>query len=112
MARQASGTITITASRGKAPFRVRRRRQRTAVQGERGPALLWARHRITVLSDYNRLRPDDSRIGEVTRLGLDYNLLTAYTSFVAVDTLVRTDGLRPTTVKQPLPCPRVCPTTR
>ena len=44
---------------------------------------LWARHRITVLSDYNKLRASDKRIQEVTELGLRYNLLTAYTSFVA-----------------------------
>ncbi len=50
---------------------------------------LWARHRITVLSDYNKLRSDDKRIREVTALGLQYNLLTAYTSFVAVDSVIR-----------------------
>jgi Ca-activated chloride channel family protein len=67
---------------------------------------LWARHRVTLLSDYNKLRSDDKRIKEVTDLGLTYNLLTAYTSFVAIDTEVRnTDGM-PTTVKQPLPLPQ------
>ena len=38
---------------------------------------LWARHRITILSDYNKLRNDDKRVKEVTELGLNYNLLTA-----------------------------------
>ena len=66
---------------------------------------LWARHRITILSDYNKLRSDDKRINEVTELGLTYNLLTAYTSFVAVDTEVRNTNGKPTTVKQPLPLP-------
>ena len=66
---------------------------------------LWARHRITLLSDYNKLRPDDERIKEVTGLGLAYNLLTAYTSFVAVDTEVRNVDGKPATVKQPLPLP-------
>ncbi len=66
---------------------------------------LWARHRITLLSDYNLLRPDDKRIKEVTDLGLKYNLLTAYTSFVAVDTEVRNKNSQPTTVNQPLPLP-------
>ncbi len=66
---------------------------------------LWARHRITILSDYNKLRSDDKRIKEVTDLGLTYNLLTAYTSFVAVDNeVVNKDG-KVTTVKQPLPLP-------
>lgn len=67
---------------------------------------LWARHRITLLSDYNKLRSDDGRIREVTELGLSYNLLTAYTSFVAIDTEVRTTGGKPTTIKQPLPLPQ------
>ena len=66
---------------------------------------LWARHRITILSDYNKLRSDDKRVKEVTELGLNYNLLTAYTSFVAVDNEVRNKDGKLTTVKQPLPLP-------
>jgi Ca-activated chloride channel family protein len=66
---------------------------------------LWARHRIMILSDYNKLRSDDKRVKEVTELGLTYNLLTAYTSFIAVDNeVVNKDG-KATTVKQPLPLP-------
>lgn len=66
---------------------------------------LWARHRIALLSDYNALRPDDKRVAEVTDLGLKYNLLTAYTSFVAVDSEVRNASGDSTTIKQPLPLP-------
>ncbi len=66
---------------------------------------LWARHRITILSDYNKLRNDDKRVKEVTELGLNYNLLTAYTSFVAVDDEVRNVDGKPASVKQPLPLP-------
>ncbi len=67
---------------------------------------LWARHRITLLSDYNRLRKNDERIKEVTNLGLTYNLLTAYTSFIAVDSKKRLNNGQATTVKQPLPLPQ------
>jgi len=66
---------------------------------------LWARHRITLLSDYNRLRADDKRIQEVTRLGLQYNLLTAYTSFIAADSEIRNKNGEQATVRQPLPLP-------
>ncbi len=66
---------------------------------------LWARHRITLLADYNILRNDPDRVKEVTKLGLDYNLLTAYTSFVAIDTEVRLVDGQAVTVKQPLPLP-------
>jgi len=39
-------------------------------------------------------------------LGLTYNLLTAYTSFVAVDEVVRNPGGQGQEVKQPLPLPK------
>ncbi len=67
---------------------------------------LWARHRIALLSDYNRLNKQDERVKEVTQLGLTYNLLTAYTSFVAVDTQIRLKDGQAVTVKQPLPLPQ------
>jgi Ca-activated chloride channel family protein len=66
---------------------------------------LWARHRIAVLSDYNHLRNSTERVKEVTQLGLTYNLLTAYTSFVAIDTEVRLVNGQAVTIKQPLPLP-------
>ncbi len=67
---------------------------------------LWARHRITLLSDYNKLRSDDKRIKEVTELGLTYNLLTAHTSFIAIDNQIRNRDGQPETVNQPLPLPQ------
>src|SRR5574341_1837490 len=75
------------------------------VSGRDALCYLWARHRIAMLADYNLLQPDDERIKEVTELGLEYNLLTNYTSFVAVDTEIRDKGGKSTTVKQPLPLP-------
>jgi Ca-activated chloride channel family protein len=66
--------------------------------------LLWARKRIERLSDMARLTKDDPRVKEVTALGLKYSLMTAYTSFVAVDKIKRADG-QVVTVKQPLPLP-------
>ncbi len=66
--------------------------------------LLWARKHIQRLADLTRLAKDDPRIREVTELGLKYSLMTAYTSFVAVDKIKRADGTL-VTVKQPLPLP-------
>jgi Ca-activated chloride channel homolog len=66
---------------------------------------LWARHRIALLSDYNQLQQNDKRVKEVTDLGLAYNLLTNYTSFVAIDSEARNKNGSTTTVKQPLPLP-------
>ncbi len=67
---------------------------------------LWARHRIQMLADYNNLREDSGRVKEVTRLGLKYNLLTNYTSFVAIDKKVRNVGGKQEVVEQVLPLPQ------
>jgi Ca-activated chloride channel family protein len=67
---------------------------------------LWARSRIARLDDYQHLNSDPERVKEITRLGLEYHLLTNYTSFIAVDKVVR--NTRPEdskTVRQPLPLP-------
>ena len=66
---------------------------------------LWARKRIATLADYIQLGATDERVKEVTNLGLTYNLLTAYTSFVAVDNVVRNPAGGMERIKQPLPLP-------
>lgn len=66
---------------------------------------LWARKRIQMLDDYNNLSFNDTRVKEVTDLGLKYNLMTAYTSFIAVDEQTVNDEGKLTTVKQSLPLP-------
>ncbi len=103
---KAQGKITLHGISGEEPYadvievsKVKPLTTNSALQ------YLWARHRIQVLSDYNMLRPDDERVKEVTNLGLTYNLLTAYTSFVAVDSEVRNKDGKTTTVNQPLPLP-------
>ena len=63
---------------------------------------LWARERIARLDDYGTVGADVKE--ETTELGLRYHLMTQYTSFVAVDTIVRDTG-EVVTVKQPLPLP-------
>jgi Ca-activated chloride channel family protein len=72
------------------------------------PALrqLWARERIRTLSDYDQFGADEARKQETIRLGLAYHLLTAHTSFVAVDTEARNEGGQSSTVVQPLPMPQ------
>ena len=57
------------------------------------------------LADFSRFDPKNQElVKEVTALGLKYSLMTAYTSFVAVDQVKRADG-QVVTVKQPLPLP-------
>lgn len=65
---------------------------------------LWARNKIAELDDYNTLFNENVK-DAVTKLGLQYNLATKYTSFVAVDEVkVNKDGTLKS-VNQPLPMP-------
>jgi Ca-activated chloride channel family protein len=66
---------------------------------------LWAREKIRLLADYTRVDGNAELVKNITDLGLKYNLLTDYTSFVAVDSEIRNTGGNLTTVKQPLPLP-------
>jgi Ca-activated chloride channel family protein len=65
---------------------------------------LWARHRIQQLSDQEALEGGHAQRDEITSLGLKYSLLTQYTSFLAVDRIVRT-AEPAVPVNQPLPLP-------
>lgn len=71
---------------------------------------LWARYVIQRLDDYGK-SSDAGQENEtikdiITSLGLKYNLLTQYTSFIAIDSLIRNNGDSLTTVTQPLPLPQ------
>ncbi|WP_295548948.1 VIT and VWA domain-containing protein [uncultured Pseudacidovorax sp.] len=66
---------------------------------------LWARDRIAALDDQEGLEGSGQQREAITALGLKYSLLTAYTSFIAVDQVVRGLGDAGTTVDQPQPLP-------
>ena len=75
-------------------------------EGNAALRYLWAREKIKVLDDYASLDLYTSDLErEVTALGLEYNLLTRYTSFVAIDNQIRNADGSYTTVNQPLPLP-------
>ena len=104
---QPKGKITLNGISGNGSYReVIEVQTVKSLKSHSALRYLWARHRITLLSDYNKLRSDEKRVKEVTELGLAYNLLTAYTSFIAVDTEVRNQGGEQATIKQPLPLPQ------
>jgi Ca-activated chloride channel homolog len=65
---------------------------------------LWARQRIAQLSDEEALMGGQTQREPITAIGLQYGLLTHYTSFIAVDQVVRTSQT-PVPVDQPLPLP-------
>jgi Ca-activated chloride channel homolog len=74
-------------------------------EGNRALRYLWARSRIAELSDYGSSGISEDRVQQITSLGLKYNLLTRYTSFIAVrEKVVNPDGSADD-VNQVLPLP-------
>ena len=67
---------------------------------------LWARQRVAQLSDQETLEGGSAYRTRILDLGLRYNLLTSYTSFIAVDHIVRNRTPDDSTsVDQPSPLP-------
>ena len=66
---------------------------------------LWARKWVEILEDEFHLGGGKPVEDAITNLGLFYNLLTPFTSFVAIDSQVVNQGGRQDTVRQPLPMP-------
>lgn len=102
------GEVAVTGTTGGQPYsanlRVAESRPRESNSALR---YLWARHRIAVLNDYNSLSSDNELKEEVTALGLQYNLMTQYTSFIAIDQQIRRNANGElVTVQQPLPLPQ------
>jgi Ca-activated chloride channel homolog len=74
-------------------------------EGNRALRYLWARSRISELSDYGSGSVSDEREKEIVSLGLKYNLLTQYTSFIAVREQVVNPNGQAENVEQALPLP-------
>jgi Ca-activated chloride channel family protein len=105
---KAQGSISVSGvtSKGRAQYSVN---IKDSLISEDNAALryLWAREKIAELDDYTKLfgGENDQEIKQITDLGLQYNLLTQYTSFIAVDHIVRTSE-KADSVNQPLPLPQ------
>jgi Ca-activated chloride channel family protein len=104
---EASGEIVVSGYTGRGRFEQRIK----VAAGQSDPAndglrYLWARERVRLLSDFRVVDDSETDRLDLIALGLKYNLLTEFTSFVAIDQRVRrTDGTLQT-VKQPLPMPQ------
>ncbi|MBE0583176.1 MAG: VWA domain-containing protein [Desulfofustis sp.] len=100
------GEITVSGTNGAGGYR---RTFPVAETGDdadhEGISALWARERIARLSDFGRSDRSSPHRREIVELGLAHNLLTAFTSFVAVDETVRNPSGQAVGVKQPLPLP-------
>ena len=102
--KKASGNIVVTGKTANGNYK-KEIRVKTSMEDRDNSAIkyLWARERIAKLDDYGKVGTDVK--DEVTKLGLKYHLMTQYTSFVAVDKIIRKTG-EVVSVKQPLPLPQ------
>ncbi|MFK5878302.1 MAG: VIT domain-containing protein [Flavobacteriaceae bacterium] len=99
-----TGKIIITGKQGSGDFK----KEYNVVNGNlsktnKALKYLWARKKIELFDDLNFNSEDFKQ--QVIDLSLEYNLLTKYTSFVAVDDEVVNKKGNSKTVKQPLPLP-------
>ena len=79
---------------------------RADVRGENAALRwLWARRWVELLDDERAMGAGQAAEDGITTLGLDYHLLTAFTSFVAIDSQVVNAGGQGQNVRQPLPMP-------
>jgi Ca-activated chloride channel family protein len=101
-----SGEISLTGLSGSTCYRQSIKvSSKAAVRNHEGLKYLWARERIRILDDFAGLGEDNELQSRITSLGLKYNLLTRYTSFIAIDSQVRNAGGEQITVRQSLPLP-------
>ncbi|MBD3345654.1 MAG: VWA domain-containing protein [Chitinivibrionales bacterium] len=101
------GSIRITGYTGEGPFEKTFTLNNVESKAKNSPLqYLWARKRIEERSDFNFGPTDTEERDEIISLGLRYNLLTRYTSFVAVHEDVRNTEGDAKNVKQPLPLPK------
>ncbi|NNF02567.1 MAG: trypsin, partial [Bacteroidia bacterium] len=82
----AKGKVMISGLSGDKKFsRTMNVKEFASTDNNEALSYLWARNKIMTLSDYNSVARNEELKNEITRLGLKYNLLTEFTSFVGVD---------------------------
>jgi Ca-activated chloride channel homolog len=108
----ASGMIKLRGKRAGKPFE---RQIRVTLPGEenanRSLAQLWARTKIHALmsQDWNGMQNGTMKPAlqqAITQLGLDYRLMTQFTSFVAVEEQTVVEGGRTRTIQVPVEMPQ------
>ncbi|MFR0688971.1 VIT domain-containing protein [Enterobacterales bacterium AE_CKDN230030158-1A_HGKHYDSX7] len=102
------GELRLDAHAADGPFQVRLPISAGNLTDNSGAlAHLWARQRLATLMDQEALDGGFEFSSQILDLGLKYQLLTPYTSFIAVDQQVRNpDPQASRTVDQPLPLPQ------
>lgn len=105
---KAVGTITLSGKVGRKSYKQSfDLSQLKADKANSALRYLWARERIKYY-DYlvgAYANEEDPYAKKILDLGLKYNLMTNYTSFIAIDEVVVNKDGKQVTVKQPLPIP-------
>lgn len=102
----AEGTITVTGKTGNKEYS-----QEIAISDIKtltdndAVSYLWARARVERLMDYGYSKDNPEVKDEVTQLGLNYSMMTPYTSFIAVIDTIRNPEGKSADVDQPNPLP-------
>lgn len=100
-----SGSITLSGKVGRKPYKQTFDLSKaTADSSNSALRYLWARERIKYL-DYQVENQDDASAKKILELGLKYNLMTNYTSFVAIDEEIVNKEGKQVSVKQAVPLP-------
>lgn len=107
----ANGKITVRGQTANEPFERTIDVNLPGGQSEHDVlATLWAREQVESIMNRDWLgaqvgKPDRDVKGAVTQLGIEFGLVTQYTSFVAVEERVVTEGGKPKTVQVPVEMP-------
>ena len=101
------GTITITGKAGGEEYMREIPVGNVTVDMEsEAIRYLWARTHLDRIAGYGSVRNDESVKEEITQLGLEYNMITPYTSFIAVSEIIRNTDGDSKDVDQALPLPQ------
>ena len=101
------GTITITGKAGGEEYMREIPVGNVTVDMEsEAIRYLWARTHLDRIAGYGSVRNDESVKEEITQLGLEYNMITPYTSFIAVSEIIRNADGDSKDVDQALPLPQ------
>jgi len=103
-----NGELVITADQGKNAFSESITfDNKKASEDNAAIRYLWAREKIRQLSDFQSVDNNEGEKKQIINLGLKYNLLTSFTSFLAIeDVPVLANGNNTKRVKQALPMPQ------
>ena len=102
-----SGNIHLTGKSGEGEFaRTYQLDDLTVEKEAHGLVALWARSRLSRLTAASSPSALTKQRDQILELGLSYNLLTPFTSFVAVDEIVVNPEKASQLIKQPLNLPK------